>query len=211
MTPRIQSVTPLANALEFQEFYTLRSELPGFDPAYFEYLDYDHIVTFSQSEWNELRDLTANIDTICLQAYEIARKEFAQNLPEFLIFEDYFAQIFPLRSQFLARYDVIIDSTTHKYQFLETNANTPGLITESYHIADRLCPTGYTNISKYMIESVRDFYQRFRGKRLGILLAHNFVDEDYLMASDYREMLGDIFDEENIVIGDIFDARTTQS
>ena len=193
MLPELTPTPPLTTALEFQTFYTNRSELPEFDPAYFEYLDYDHIVAFTPEGWQELRDLTAQIDNICKQGYVIARRELTKNIPEFVLFESYFATEFPSQKQFLARYDVIIDSVTGKYQYLETNANTPGLITESYYIAERLCPPGYSNISEAMITAVRAFYEPFRGQQLGILLAHNFVDEDYLMASDYRDMLKDIF------------------
>ncbi len=207
--PVLTDIQISITASDFQSFYTARSKMSGFDPHYFEYLDYDHIISFSRKDWDELRSLTSQIDQICLQAYEISRQEFFQNIPEFAIFEDYFAQIFPIKKQFLARYDVIIDSVTGTYQYLETNANTPGLITESYHIAKQLCPSNYINISEEMIQSVKDFYGKFQGKRLGILLAHNFVDEDYLMARDYQDMLADIFGEENIIIGDIFDTRIT--
>ena len=53
-----------------------------------------------------------------------------------------------------------------------------------------------------MVQSVYDFYARAhkavqeRGvatPKLAILLAQSFVDEDYLMASDYLELLTPIF------------------
>ena len=218
MLPRLLSTPPLATPQDFQTHYTQRSHLPGFDPKYFDYLDYDHIVEFTPESWGELRDLTARVDAIFMKAYKISRQDFAANIPEFQMFEEYFSAEFPRNRQFLARYDVIIDSVSGEYQFLETNANTPGLITESYHIARRLCPDGYENPSDTMLQWVYDFYTRARkiaqergvaNPKLAILLAQSFVDEDYLMASDYLELLTPIFWAQNIIIGDIYDTRTT--
>ena len=62
---------------------------------------------------------------------KISQKTF----PDFAFMEPLFAKKFPLGEYFLGRYDVIREAETGIYKFLETNANTPGMITESCHVS----------------------------------------------------------------------------
>jgi glutathionylspermidine synthase len=103
-------------------------------------MDYESIVEFSRAEYDEFMDILAQGNAIFVKAYEFYRKDLAKNLPDFAFMDTLFAEKFPLTEYFLGRYDVIREAGTGIYKFLETNANTPGMITESCQVSQYLSP-----------------------------------------------------------------------
>jgi glutathionylspermidine synthase len=196
---------------ELQATYAIE----GLDPNYFEYLDTKTFVGFEKAEFEELQAIVRSVNGIFRKAYSWYWDDLARNLPEFSRIHEYFRKEFPYDEYFIARYDVLID-VHGEYKFLETNANTPGLITESNRPSAMFLPEGWDNQAGGLIEYVRDFW---KGKmetlsggdlakiKLGILLPHSYENEDYLVGRDYYDILSSVIPEENLVIGDIYETN----
>jgi hypothetical protein len=131
---------PTNTTESLQTIFENKYELEDFEDRYFRYMDYESIVEFSRAEYDEFMDILAQGNAIFVKAYEFYRKDLAKNLPDFAFMDTLFAEKFPLTEYFLGRYDVIREAGTGIYKFLETNANTPGMITESCHVSQYLYP-----------------------------------------------------------------------
>jgi hypothetical protein len=170
---------------EFQKVYAIE----GLDPNYFEYLDTKTFVGFEKAEFDELKIIVRAVNGIFCKAYSWYWEDLARNLPEFSRIHEYFRKEFPFDEYFIARYDVLID-VHGEYKFLETNANTPGLITESNRPSTMFLPEGWNNQAGELISYIRDFWKAkmenisggdLASAKLGILLPHSYEDEDYLV------------------------------
>ncbi len=196
---------------ELQATYAIE----GLDPNYFEYLDTKTFVGFEKAEFEELKTIVRAVNGIFRQAYSWYWDDLARNLPEFSRIHDYFRKEFPYDEYFIARYDVLID-IHGEYKFLETNANTPGLITESNRPSTMFLQEGWGNQAGELISYIRDFWKAKMEKlshgdlekvKLGILLPHSYEDEDYLVGRDYYDILSSVIPAENLVIGDIYETN----
>jgi glutathionylspermidine synthase len=49
-------------------------------------------------------------------------------------------KVFPLQEYCIGRYDVLIEKNTGNLEFIELNANTPGLITDISDISSEFLP-----------------------------------------------------------------------
>ncbi len=137
----LQSYTPAHTTESLQTIFEEKYQLEDFEDRYFRYMDYDNVVEFSREEYAEFMDILAKGNVIFVKAYEFYRKNLTKNLPDFAFMEPLFAKKFPLGEYFLGRYDVIREAETGIYKFLETNANTPGMITESCNVSKYLFPS----------------------------------------------------------------------
>ena len=205
--PKLETYSPSCNKDYFQKFFSEKYGISHLEEDYFRYIDYDSVFVFSREEWDEFLSIVEKENAVFIKAYDVSQQEIEQNLPEFGPLLKYFPRHFSVKDFFLARYDVIIDSKDGNYKFLETNSNTPGLITESYHLAKHLCPSELYNPADSFVQHIQSVFSPFREKKLGILLSHSFDDEDFIMANDYKDMLSDIFGAENIVISDIYESH----
>lgn len=201
---------PRHDAAYFQDFFVSRYGLEAFESDYFRYVDYEYIVESSEAEHAEFMRAVTAVNRVFVHAYPLYRDRLAEMVPEFApLFADFRAE-YPIDEHFIGRYDVIVDADTGEYQFLETNANTPGLVTESHHLARMLTPEGYRNQSSALIRRAKDFFAAYKGKTIGILLPYSFEDEDYLTGMDYRDMLLEDHDASNVVLGDIFECNAAE-
>lgn len=137
---QLQSYSPINTSESLQTTFESLYDLTDFEDQYFRYMDYENIVEFSPAEYEEFMDMLARGNAIFVKAYEFYRKDLVRNLPDFAFMEDLFTETFPLDQYFLGRYDVIREAGTGTYKFLETNANTPGMITETCHVSKFLHP-----------------------------------------------------------------------
>ncbi len=131
----LQSYKPKNNIESLQTIFETKYQLEDFEARYFRYMDYENIVEFSASEYKEFMNILARGNAIFAKAYEFYRKDLSSNLPDFAFMEPLFSDTFPLDDYFIGRYDVIREAGTLTYKFLETNANTPGMITESCQVS----------------------------------------------------------------------------
>lgn len=185
-------------------------------------MDYENIVKFSQAEYTEFMDILTRGNAIFVKAYEFYRKDLIKNLPDFAFMEPLFADKFPLDTYFLGRYDIIREAGTGIYKFLETNANTPGMITESCHVSKYLYPSSprplgegsgvksYHNSGADLRAYIQSVFARHPGKKIGILLPYSFEDEDFLTGLDYRDMIAEVAEMKNIVVADIFESHIVE-
>lgn len=206
----LQSYKPTNTTESLQSIFENKYELEDFENRYFRYMDYDNIVEFSKEEYAEFMDILSKGNAIFVKAYEFYRKDLLKNLPDFAFMEPLFAKKFPLGEYFLGRYDIIREEGTGIYKFLETNANTPGMITESCHVSKYLFPEGYYNSGADLRKYIQSIFARHPGKKIGILLPYSFEDEDFLTGLDYRDMIAEIAGMENIVVADIFESHIVE-
>lgn len=206
----LQSYKPINTTESLQTIFEEKYGLEDFEDWYFRYMDYENIVEFSKEEYREFMDILSQGNVIFVKAYEFYRKDLAQNLPDFAFMEPLFAEKFPLSEYFLGRYDVIREAGTGIYKFLETNANTPGMITESCHVSKYLSPGWYHNSWADLRKYIQSIFARHPGKKIGILLPYSFEDEDFLTGLDYRDMITEVAGMENIVVADIFESHIVE-
>ncbi len=173
-------------------------------------MDYENIVEFSQTEYIEFMDILKKGNSIFKKAYEFYRKDLVNNLPDFAFMEAFFFDKFPLWEYFIGRYDIIREAGTGIYKFLETNANTPGMITESCHVSQYFSPEGYYNSGLNLRKYIQTIFARHSGKKIGILLPYSFEDEDFLTWLDYSDILSEVVGMENIIIADIFESHIVE-
>lgn len=189
----------------FQDYFINKYKLNHLERDYFKYIDYENIYVFNNTEYDELKKITKCVNNIFLKAYEFYFESFDNHLEDFVDFKDYFSNVYN-KDHFIARYDVLIDENW-EYKFIEINANTPWLITDVYHIASKNKPEDKTNISEYFINYVRDFFKKYKWKKNWILLPYSYEDEDYLVCIDYKDILKDVIDENDIIVWDIFESN----
>lgn len=174
---------------------------------YFNYIDYENIVVFSSKYLDEIYKITSEIDKIMIKSYKFYLENLEQNLEnEFSLFWD-FLWDFRVEDYLIWRYDVIIEKQTKKLKFIELNANTPGMITDIYHISQIEKENIYNNINSNFSDYIKDFFTYFKWKKLWILLPMSYEDEDYLVCRDYADILENRFWKENIIIWDIYESN----
>lgn len=174
---------------------------------YFNYIDYENIVVFSSKYLDEIYKITSEIDKIMIKSYKFYLENLEQNLEnEFSLFWD-FLWYFRVEDYLIWRYDVIIEKQTKKLKFIELNANTPGMITDIYHISQIEKENIYNNINSNFSDYIKDFFTYFKWKKLWILLPMSYEDEDYLVCRDYADILENTFWKENIIIWDIYESN----
>lgn len=203
----LQPYIPTNTTESLQAIFESKYELDDFEHRYFRYMDYENIVEFSQEEYDEFMDILARGNAIFVKAYEFYRKDLVKNLPDFAFMQSLFSDTFPLDTYFLGRYDVICESGTGIYKFLETNANTPGMITESCHVSRYLFPEGYKNSWADLRTYIQSIFARHPGKKIGVLLPYSFEDEDFLTGLDYGDIISEVVWMENVIIADIFESH----
>lgn len=184
------------------------SDMTGVPEDNFDYMDTRTFVDFSEKEWEKFQHIVSNVNKIFLKAYNWYFQDFEKNLLDFLPYKSYFRPYFPLDEQFIARYDIMLDADGTP-KFLETNANTPGMITESYLPSRFLTPDNYYNQSDNYINHTKDWWRQKKQEKnltkIGIFTAHMYENEDYLTVETYKTILESVFGEENVIVGDIFD------
>lgn len=174
---------------------------------YFNYIDYENIVVFSSKYLDEIYKITSEIDKIMIKSYKFYLENLEQNLEnEFSLFWD-FLWDFRVEDYLIWRYDVIIEKQTKKLKFIELNANTPGMITDIYHISQIEKENIYNNINSNFSDYIKNFFTYFKWKKLWILLPMSYEDEDYLVCRDYANILENTFWKENIIIWDIYESN----
>lgn len=211
---KLQPFTP-TYALEFtpkfwNDFYKEKYGFTDFHPNHFEYIDAKTFFSFSRADYEENSLIVQKVNAVFRKAYNFYFQDFEKNLPDFLGFKHYFQKDFPYDDYFIGRYDIMIDASG-TLRFLETNANTPGMICESHFPAALLTPAGYINQSEKLIQYTKDWWREKREKlgikRIGIITAFSHENEDYFVCRTYASILEDVFGKENIFIGDIFDTN----
>lgn len=198
------------NEDDLEKFFRQKYFLDDLAKKYFGYLDYEYIISFTQKEYNNLFSIIGQVNKIFLKTYSFYFENLDKNLTDFYPFLGYFRKKFPLKDQLIWRYDILIDKTW-EYKFIETNANTPWLITDLYHVSNLLKPDWYINQSTERFSAyVKQFFGKYKDKNIWILLPHSFEDEDFLVCKDYKDILKDIIPEENLIIWDIFESNIVQ-
>ncbi len=173
---------------------------------YFKYLDFDYFISADKKEADELENLISEIDKIILKAYSFYYENLEDNLYRFYPFLRHFHKKYPVNHHFIWRYDILIDKDW-VYKFLETNANTPWMITEIYNIWKMQRPAWYANQGSRYEKYTKKFFKKYKWKKIWILLAYSFEDEDYLIWIDYLKMIWEVVWEENVIIWDIFESN----
>lgn len=189
----------------FQKYFIKKYKLNHLEDNYFNYIDYENIFSFSSREYSEIQKLVKKIDKIFLKAYDFYFEDFENNLIDFKEYKAYFRSY--VENYFIWRYDVLIDEKGD-YKFIELNANTPWLITDIYHVQNKIKVDWYINISKKFQTYVKKTFKEFSGKKIWILLPYSYEDEDYLVCMDYYDLIKKVVPEENIVVWDIYEANT---
>ncbi len=203
--------------LTFSETYTPEYWLNFFEQKYdfkefaknhFEYIDAKTFIEFSKEEQEKNNEIVRQVNAIFRHAYDLYFEDFAKNLPEFSGFQEFFRKEFPYDEYFIGRYDIMIDQS-RTLRFLETNANTPGMICESHYPARALTPPGYINQSENLIRYTRDWWAaqkiKFWLKKIAIITAYTHENEDYFVCRTYADILIEVYWAENVIIGDIYD------
>jgi glutathionylspermidine synthase len=175
---------------------------------HFEYIDTKTFIEFSKDEYEFNNEIVRQVNGIFRKAYDFYFQDFESNLPEFSWFKEFFRKEFPYNEYFIGRYDIMIDESK-TLRFLETNANTPGMICESHYPARQLTPIGHTNQSENLILYTRDWWQakktELKLNTIAIFTAYTHENEDYFVCCTYADILEEVFWKENIIIGDIYD------
>jgi glutathionylspermidine synthase len=138
-------------------FFEQKYDFKEFAKNHFEYIDAKTFIEFSKEEQEKNNEIVRQVNTIFRHAYDFYFENFAKNLPEFSGFQEFFRKEFPYDEYFIGRYDIMIDQS-RTLRFLETNANTPGMICESHYPARALTPHGYMNQSENLIRYTRDWW-----------------------------------------------------
>lgn len=185
-----------------------------FDPDTFSYLDSEYFIDVTQKEYSLLADIVTTANSIFLQAYTYYYADIEKNLPDFIGFHPLFRKDFPLSEFFIGRYDILLD-TNGNLQFLETNANTPGMIGDLNFPAKLLTPPWYTNqietLKAYIQAYWKEKKELYNLKTLGIITAYSHADEDYYTCVNYAQILEEVFGKDNIFVGDIFETNIVEN
>lgn len=175
---------------------------------YFEYNPTDEVLILSKEYFKEIQDITKEVDSIFLQAYQFYIMEIEKNLTwENSFFIPYLKNKFIIKNYLIGRYDVAIEQETWNLKFLEFNANTPGLITDINDVSKLLKPKWVYNISWNFWRYIRSKFKKYIWKKIGILLPYSYADEDFIVCQDYKSILSPLFWEDNIIIWDIFESN----
>ena len=188
------------------DFFLKKYNLEKLEKDYFKYIDSEYFLSLDKKENAELLKIIWKVDKVMLKAYKMYFEELEENLGRFYPFLRHFRDKYPVEEHFVWRYDILIDEEW-TYKFLETNANTPWLITELYNIWKLQKPAWYVNQWANYVKYAQDFFKKYEGKKIWILLPYSFEDEDFLIWMDYFKMLWETMWEENIVVGDIYESN----
>lgn len=115
-------------------FFEKKYHFKEFAKNHFEYIDAKTFIEFSPEENENNNKIVKQVNGIFKKAYPLYFRDFEANLPEFSGFKGFFRKDFPYDEYFIGRYDIMIDQSK-TLKFLETNANTPGMICESHYPA----------------------------------------------------------------------------
>jgi len=189
-----------------ENFFINKYNLTSLEKNYFDYIDYENILIFNEKELNSIEKLVQSVNIIFKKAYKIYINSFEKNNNYFAIYKNNFKKTYKNIKHFIARYDLLIDQNW-VLKFIEINANTPWLITDIYHIQTQNKFKKYKNISKNFKKYVKEFFKKYKDKKIWILLAYNYEDEDFLVWLDYMDILKEIIHEENIIIWDIYETN----
>lgn len=189
-------------------FFQKKYQFKEFAKNHFEYIDAKTFIEFSPEEYEKNNEIVRQVNTIFKKAYPLYFRDFEANLPEFSGFKGFFRKDFPYNEYFIGRYDIMIDQS-RTLKFLETNANTPGMICESHYPARWLTPRGYGNQSEKLIEYTRDWWLAKKIElwiqKIAIFTAYTHENEDYFVCRTYADILEEVFWIDNVIIGDIYD------
>lgn len=189
----------------FQKYFIKKYNLNNLQEDYFNYIDYSNIFSFTWKEYSDIQKLVKEIDNIFIKAYNFYFLDFERNLPDFKVYKNYFKSY--IDNYFIWRYDVLVDKNWD-YKIIELNANTPWLITDIYHIQDKIKIDWKINISKKFQTHVKNVFSKFKWKKIWILLPYSYEDEDYLVCMDYYDLIKKVIPEKDIVVWDIYEANT---
>lgn len=190
------------------DFFVEKYHFKEFSKNHFDYIDTKTFIEFAKEELETNNEIVRKVNGIFRKAYSYYFESFEKNLPEFSGFKHFFSESFPYDDYFIARYDIMIDES-RTLRFLETNANTPGMICESHYPAFLLNPPWYTNQSEQLIEYTKAWWKKKKEelhlKKIAIFTAYTHENEDYFVCCTYANILEEVFWKENIIIGDIYD------
>lgn len=208
-------ITEKFNAQYWNDLFRAKNfDFSHFENETFYYEDSEFFLWISQEKFAEINKIVSDGNKIFLQAYQYYFQDLAKNLCDFIWFLPYFSEEFPLENFFIGRYDILID-TNDTLQFLETNANTPGMIGDINFPAAELTPAGYENQAEILIAYIKNFWEAKKSelnlKKIGIITAYSSADEDYYTCVNYAEILREIFGEENILVGDIYEMNIIEN
>lgn len=190
----------------FKKEYTL----DRIEKDYFKYIDDEYFISIDKKEDRKLLSLIKQIDKIVIKAYDYYFEDINSNLTRFAPFLWYLRNSYPIWEHFIWRYDILIDEKSWDYKFLETNANTPWMITEIYNISKLQKPTWYINQASRYVRYTKEFFSKYKWKKIWILLPYSFEDEDYLIGIDYYKMISEILWEENVIVWDIYESNIVE-
>ncbi len=192
----------------WHSFLCEKFDFHDFHPEHFEYIDTKTFISVSQKEYQEMNDIVSQVNRIFRKAYTYYFDELSENLKDFVGFHRYFRQEFPLDEYFIARYDILMDEHG-TLKFLETNANTPGMICESHYPARILTPEWHENQNENIINYTKNWWkvrkEKYGWEKIAIFTAYSHENEDYFVCRTYMDILSEMFGEGNILIGDIYD------
>lgn len=203
---KLQKVNYKYDYKYLEDFFLKEYDLDKLEKDYFKYIDFDYFIRASKEENEELLWIISSVDKIILKAYDFYYENLEENLQRFYPFLRYFRKKYPVDEHFVWRYDILIDKDWI-YKFLETNANTPGIITEIYNIARLQKPVWYINQWDKYAKYTKKFFEKYKWKKVWILLAHSFEDEDFLIWLDYFKMIWEILWESNVIVWDIYESN----
>ena len=188
-----------------QDYYMKLYYLKNLEKNYFNYIDFDHIYSFSESEINHIKNLTKTINIIIKKAYSFYHKDFKKNLSEFYDYKDSFEESYDKIEHLIERYDLLL-STDWNYKFIEINANTPWLINDIYHISSLNKPNWYKNINANFEKHIQKYFKKHKWKKIWILLPYSYEDEDFLTCVDYKNIIEKVT-KDKIIIWDIYETN----
>jgi hypothetical protein len=91
-----------------QDYYVKLYNIENLEKNYFNYLDFEHIYSFSEHEINHIKDITKLMNIIIKKAYSFYYKDFEKNLPDFSIYKNIFSKNYEKITHLVARYDLLL-------------------------------------------------------------------------------------------------------
>lgn len=174
---------------------------------YFSYIENSYFLSLSKNEIKDIEILIKNINKILLKWYNFYYKNINSYLKwDFSLFIDFLDKDIDIKKYLIWRYDVLMDEKW-VFKIIEINANTPWMISDVYKVNSILKQKWYKNYNLKFVKNIKDKFKDFTNKKIWILLANSFSDEDFLVACDYKEILKNIVWEENIIIWDIYETN----
>jgi len=171
---------------------------------YFKYIENNYFFDITEKV-KEFENIIKQVNKILLKWYKLYyehKKDYLNWLNS--LFNDFLEE--NISSYLIWRYDCLID-TNGILKVIEINANTPWLITDVYRINKLLKPKWYRNYNNKFKNYILSKFKDFKDKKIWIVLANSFADEDFMVALDYKNILKDIIKEENIIIWDIYETN----